>query len=300
MTPLLKSFLEKWGKEVDASLRRALPQSSATIHKAMRYSIFAGGKRLRPILVIAGAEICGLPGKKVLPTACALEMIHTYSLIHDDLPAMDNDDLRRGRPTNHKVFGEGIAILAGDSLLTFAFDLIAKNAKLLRNRCPLGDVLHSVAEGAGFPGMIGGQVLDLEMGEGQWQSRKRAEQIEILRKIHERKTAALIQASIAAGAYLANAKRTQIKRLQEYGKKIGLAFQVADDILDRVGNKELLGKKGSDLVNQKLTYPALFGIESSYQKATQLTEEAKRCLNPFGPKSNVLKDLADYIVERTY
>jgi geranylgeranyl diphosphate synthase type II len=303
MTPRLKNYLEKWRKEVDAALDRHLPRETdfpKTINKAMRYSIFAGGKRLRPVLVVAGAEICGLSGKKVLPTACAMELIHTYSLVHDDLPAMDDDDLRRGRPTSHKVFGEGMAILAGDSLLTYAFDLIAKNAKIVDSRARLDGVLHAVAEGAGYDGMVGGQVQDLEMDGGAWMKLSKARQKEVLDTIHRKKTAALIECSLAAGAHLAGAPKDRVERLVRYGRKIGLAFQIADDVLDIEGDKKLLGKKGSDAENKKLTYPALYGIERSKQMGRQLISEAKQALRPFGARAAVLEDLADYIIERTY
>lgn len=303
MTPKLKAYFEKWRKEVDKALDRCLPVESTepkTIHKAMRYSIFAGGKRLRPVLVIAAAETCGMSGRKAMPTACALEMIHTYSLIHDDLPAMDDDDLRRGRPTSHKIFGEGIAILAGDSLLTYAFDLVSKNAKIFSSHSPIAEVLHVIAEGAGFKGMVGGQVTDLEMGEGVWQKAPRRKQIEVLNAIHASKTAALIQASIAAGAILAGAGKGAVRNLSEYGRDIGLAFQIADDILDIVGDKKLLGKKGSDTRNKKLTYPALYGVERSRQEAERLILDAKKRVGGFGKRSGILRELADYIIQRTY
>lgn len=304
MPPKLKKYFDKWRREVDRSLNRFLPQEKAlyqTIEKSMRYSIFAGGKRLRPILVIAGAEICGLKGQKVLPTACAMEMIHTYSLIHDDLPAMDDDDLRRGRPTNHKAFNEGIAVLAGDALLTYAFDLIAQNGKMLNSKsAALSEVIHVVAEGAGFRGMVGGQVVDLEMDEGKWKKKNRKEQIKILNFIHECKTSALMRSSLVAGALLAGASKGKIKKLSEYGLKIGLAFQIADDVLDIVGDKKLLGKKGSDKENVKLTYPAIFGIEESRRKAEQLVTEAKKSIEIFGDTPSILKELADYIIQRTY
>ena len=303
MTPRLKKYLENWRKEVDRALDRFLPSEKdfpKTINKAMRYSVFAGGKRLRPVLVVAGAEVCGLAGQKVLPVACALELIHTYSLVHDDLPAMDDDDLRRGRPTSHKVFGEGMAILCGDSLLTYAFDLVAKNGKMLGSRAQMPEVLHAVARGAGFDGMVGGQVQDLEMDDGAWMKLSKPRQKEVLDLIHRKKTAALIECSLAAGAHLAGAKKAQVDRLVQYGRKIGLAFQIADDVLDIVGDKKLLGKKGSDAENRKLTYPALYGIEHSRKMAARLIAEAKKALRPFGPRAMVLEDLADYIIERTY
>jgi len=303
MTPRLKNYLEKWRKEVDRALDRFLPSEKAfpqVIHKAMRYSLFAGGKRLRPVLVVAGAEICGLPGRKVLPTACAMELIHTYSLVHDDLPAMDDDDLRRGRPTSHKVFGEGMAILSGDSLLTYAFDLVAKNAKMVGSQAELADVVHVIAQGAGCEGMVGGQVVDLEMDGGRWMKLSKPKQKEILDTIHEKKTSALIECSLTAGAHLAGARAPQVKALKQYGRKIGLAFQIADDVLDIVGDKKLLGKKGSDAQNKKLTYPALYGIDSSRKRAKRLVEDAKKAVRPFGKRSALLSDLADYIIERTY
>ncbi len=304
MTPRLKNYLEKWSKMVDRALDQYLPNDNAalnkTIHKAMRYSLFAGGKRLRPVLVVAGAEICGGTGRQAMPTACAMELIHTYSLVHDDLPAMDDDDLRRGRPTSHKVFGEGIAILAGDSLLTYAFELIAKNAKIMRSQRSVADLLQVVAQGAGCDGMVGGQVVDLEMDGGQWLKKPSRKQKEILSYIHHSKTAALIQASILAGAHLAGASPKQVQHLDRYGKKIGLAFQIADDILDIVGDKKLLGKKGSDRENKKLTYVALYGIEESRKQAEKLIREAKDSLKIFGKKAGILEDLADYIIERTH
>ena len=227
-----------------------------------------------------------------------MEMIHTYSLIHDDLPAMDDDDLRRGRPTNHKVFGEAIAILAGDALLTQAFNLLSKNGKIPVSVIP--KAVEVVSAGAGSMGMVGGQVLDIEMGEGKWTRQTRKRQTEILKTIHESKTAALIQSSILAGAVLAGASRKQARNLAEYGWKAGLAFQIADDILDVVGNKKLLGKKGSDARNKKLTYPALYGIERSRREAERLILDAKKRIGGFGKRSEILRELADYIIQRTY
>lgn len=301
MNSELKTYFERWRKKVDKALDHYLPshkEPPETIHKAMRYSVFAGGKRLRPVLVIAAAETCGLNGRKVMPAACAMEMIHTYSLIHDDLPAMDDDDMRRGRPTNHKVFGEAIAILAGDALLTQAFKLVAKNGSIPSSVIPLA--VETIAEGAGCRGMVGGQVVDIEMGEGEWARQPRRKQIEVLKTIHESKTAALIQSSILAGAILARASRRELKHLSDYGKRIGLAFQIADDILDVIGNKKLLGKKGSDRANRKLTYPAIFGLESSRHQALDLVNKAKKSMDIFGGKSKILNELADYIVERTH
>ncbi len=302
MTPQLARYFERWTAKVNKALDHYLPKENVapqSVHKAMRYSIFAGGKRLRPVLVIAGSEICGLSGSKVLPTACALEMIHTYSLIHDDLPAMDDDDLRRGKPTSHKVFGEAIAILTGDALLTYAFHLIAKNSKMVNSAGLIPQVVETVAQGAGFAGMVGGQVVDIEMGEGKWFRHPRKKQIEILNAIHRGKTAALIKSSLLAGAYLASARPREVKRLERYAEGIGLAFQIADDILDITGDKKLLGKKGSDQANRKLTYPAIYGLEESKRKARSLVAHAKAELNSFGSKSQVLSELADYIIARS-
>ncbi|OGR95782.1 MAG: hypothetical protein A2902_03375 [Elusimicrobia bacterium RIFCSPLOWO2_01_FULL_64_13] len=301
MDPRLQAYFERWRGEVDRALGRFLPAESApprTLHKAMRYSVFAGGKRLRPVLAIASAEACGRPGGKVLAAACALELIHTYSLIHDDLPAMDDDDLRRGRPTSHKVFGEAAAILAGDGLLTLAFNLLAKNGNM--NDSSAVRTVEIISSGAGSAGMVGGQARDIEMEDGAWTKLPRPRRIRVLRSIHEKKTAALIEASVLAGAAAAGAPAGKMKRLSDYGRKIGLAFQIADDILDVAGNKALLGKKGSDRSNRKLTYPAIFGLETSRKKARDLVRGAKRALAPFGKRGWVLDRLADYIVERTY
>ena len=287
---------------VEAALNRYLDKTQAepeVIHEAMRYSVFAGGKRLRPVLVLAGAEICGEKPEVVLPTAAALELVHTYSLVHDDLPAMDDDDLRRGRPTNHKVYGEAIAILAGDALLTKAFELIARNAKIRgvpSQAVPA--VAELVARGAGTFGMIGGQVLDIQAEGGKWQ--KLNHHAALLQGIHRQKTAALIRASLQAGATLAGASPKELSALGAYGEKIGLAFQIADDVLDVVADKKKLGKRGSDAKNKKLTFPALYGLEESKNRAQQLVEEAKKALVPFGKRAQVLKQLANYIIERDH
>jgi geranylgeranyl diphosphate synthase type II len=296
----LHSYFASRSKKVEQALNQYLDTTRLQpeiIHESMRYSIFAGGKRLRPILVLAAAECCGAKPEIALPTAAAMELIHTYSLVHDDLPAMDDDDLRRGRPTNHKVYGEAIAILAGDALLTKAFELIALNAKI-RGVPPkaVAEVVALIAHGAGTQGMIGGQVVDIQMEGGQWQ--KKPAHREILAYIHKHKTAALIRTSLQAGAILAGATPQQVAAFGQYGEKIGLAFQIADDILDIVADKKKLGKRGSDRANKKLTYPALFGLEESRRKAQVLVEEAKTALKSFGPRAQVLKQLANYIIER--
>jgi geranylgeranyl diphosphate synthase type II len=258
----------------------------------MRYSVFAGGKRLRPVLVIAGAEAVGGQMDDVMPTACAVEMIHTYSLIHDDLPAMDNDDFRRGSPTNHKVFGEALAILAGDALLTLAFRLLADNVPPASGGARLHGILVEIADAAGSPGMVGGQVADIE-SEG-----KRADG-EVVDYIHTHKTAALIRASIRSGAILAGATPQQLDALGVAGEALGLAFQIMDDILDVTATSEELGKTaGKDQAQQKATYPAVHGIEASRRRAQALVAEAHAALEPFGPRALPLRALGTFFIER--
>jgi geranylgeranyl diphosphate synthase type II len=291
----LPSYLTARTKIVDRALERHLPSESVkpyTIHKAMRYSIFAGGKRLRPVLTLAAAEACGGKITDALPAACAVECIHTYSLIHDDLPCMDNDDLRRGRPTNHKVFGDGIAVLAGDALLTVAFEILAK-AKPTR-RYPIAAQISDLAFAAGSRWLVGGQVADLE-GEG----RKLGG--DDLKYIHRCKTAALLTASIRLGAMSANATPVQLKALTTFGQSVGLAFQVIDDILDVTQPTEKLGKSaGKDVASQKATYPAVFGLDKSRAEAKRLTRTAHAALKHFGGKADILRSLADYLLAREY
>jgi len=298
----LHSYFESRRRMVENALNTYLDKTQSdpeVIHEAMRYSVFAGGKRLRPVLVLTGAEICGKKPEVALPTAAAMELIHTYSLVHDDLPAMDDDDLRRGRPTSHKVYGEAIAILAGDALLTKAFELVARNAKIRGVRSQVVPaVAEIIAHGAGTFGMIGGQVMDIQAEGGKWQ--KQNGHAALLQGIHRRKTAALIRASLQAGATLAGASLKQLAALGDYGEKIGLAFQIADDVLDVVADKKKLGKRGSDAKNKKLTFPALYGLEESRKKAQLLVEEAKKALKPFGKRAQVLKQLANYIIERDH
>lgn len=283
----LAAYLAERRRAVDDALERYLPSSEtppATIHEAMRYSVFAGGKRLRPILVIAGAEAAGGTMARVLPTACAMELIHTYSLIHDDLPAMDDDDYRRGRLTNHKVFGEAIAILAGDALLTLAFGLFAEHASL--------EVIREVAIAAGTFGMIGGQVADI-------QSEGKSVDAETLEYIHRHKTAALIRCSLRSGAMLAGASPAALQAIGEAGSHLGLAFQIVDDILDVEGSLEDLGKTaGSDRRKKKVTYPEHFGVEASRLKAKALIEDAKTALGPLGPRAEPIRALAEFIFLR--
>jgi geranylgeranyl diphosphate synthase type II len=291
----LKAYLAARQKEVDRALDRFLPKESAkpaTIHKAMRYSLFAGGKRLRPILCLAAAEACGGKTAAALPLACAVECIHTYSLVHDDLPSMDNDDLRRGRPTSHKVFGEGIAVLTGDALLTVAFE-IATHAEPTR-RYSLRDILRDLAIAAGSRKLIAGQVADLE-AEGQPITRAG------LRYIHENKTAAMLAVSVRLGAMSANATEPQLAAITDFGHSLGLAFQVIDDILDVTQTSEKLGKSaGKDVAAQKATYPAVIGLDASRREAKRLTQRADAALEPFGAKADMLRQIASYLLAREY
>jgi geranylgeranyl diphosphate synthase type II len=291
----LAGYLADRKRLVDEALERVLPGENvppATIHRAMRYSVMAGGKRLRPILVIAGAEAVGAEARTVLPAACALEMIHTYSLIHDDLPAMDDDDYRRGRLTNHKVFGEAIAILAGDALLTLAFRLIADNAALVRDPGLACRVVAEVADAAGTRGMVGGQVVDIE-SEGKTVT------AETLDFIHAHKTAALIRGALRAGALLGGAGPPALEAIGAAGAALGLAFQIVDDILDVEGSLAELGKTaGSDERKKKVTYPAFHGVEASRARARQLVEEARRALAPLGAAAEPIQALGQFVLER--
>ena len=293
----LKAYLKRRRQLVDGALERWLPAENEfppEIHRAMRYSLFAGGKRLRPILALAGAETVGGKAVDALPLACSLEMIHTYSLIHDDLPAMDDDDLRRGQPTSHKVFGEGLAVLAGDALLTEAFYLLTRT-DLMTGVSPRRRLraIRLVARAAGSLGMIGGQAMDI-LAEGQ--------KIEghLLEYIHSHKTGALIAASVAAGAIIGGASEREFKTLRSYGEKLGLAFQVIDDLLDIRGEPRKLGKStGKDRSRGKATYPAFFGITDSRRQAEVLVEEALLHLRLFPGQANPLREIAKYILKRT-
>ncbi|HEY5741473.1 MAG TPA: farnesyl diphosphate synthase [Terrimicrobiaceae bacterium] len=291
----LKSYLAERGREIDAALNRLLPKVStkpATLHRALRYSLFAGGKRLRPILCLAAAEACSQSYANAILPACAVECIHTYSLIHDDLPCMDDDDFRRGRPTSHKVFGEGIAVLAGDALLTISFEILASIQ--LPSRYGLKDFVDELATAAGSKKLIAGQVADLE-AEGRESTRAE------LRFIHECKTAAMIAASLKLGAMAADATRAQVAALAKFGYALGLAFQVVDDILDITQTSEKLGKSaGKDVAAHKTTYPALIGLEAARREAGRLTAAAHKTLVPFGKKASRLGELADYLLARDY
>ncbi len=291
----LKQYLVSQTALVDAALDRLVPSESTppeNIHRAMRYSLFAGGKRVRPILCIAAANCVAESPEGVESAACALELIHTYSLIHDDLPALDNDDLRRGRPTSHKVFGEAMAILAGDALLTLAFDVLSKldaidDAKKVA-------LIRELATASGtVGGMIAGQVHDIE-GEGQ------APTAALLDRIHRAKTGALLRASVRMGAIYAGAKAAQYEALSEFGEHIGLAFQIVDDILDVTQSSEALGKTaGKDAAQHKITFPAVYGLDASAAMAEQERLAAHRALAQFGAGADHLRELADLIVQRT-
>jgi geranylgeranyl diphosphate synthase type II len=293
----LKAYLKEQCARVDAALDSYLPRETElphSLHKSMRYSVFAGGKRVRPILMLAACQAVGGNTEAALPAACAMEMIHTYSLIHDDLPAMDDDDFRRGNPTNHKVFGEAIAILAGDALLTEAFKLISdpRFAAEVSVAARLA-VIHEIATCAGSYGMVGGQVVDME-SEGN-----REIDLPTVQYIHTHKTGALIKASVKAGAILGGADERKLAAITRYGEAAGLAFQIADDILDIEGTTEEIGKDaGSDEARGKATYPAVMGLAAAKQEAQAMMDEALRALVIFGAEADPLREIATYIVKR--
>jgi len=291
----LKAYLDGVVAEVDAAMDGFMPgedERPESIHGAMRYCVFAGGKRLRPVLCLAAAEACGGDRAEALPAACALELMHTYSLVHDDLPCMDDDDLRRGRPTCHKVYGEGMAVLCGDALLTEAFIVLTKTKGT--ERYPVGKMVAELAETGGSRKLIGGQVLDLE-GEGKTLS------LEELVRIHEAKTAALLTSSVRLGAMSANATDDQLEALTRFGYALGLAFQVIDDILDVTQTTEALGKTaGKDQAVDKATYPAVIGLEASRLEAMRLTAEALGALETFGEKGKRLREIAGWMLTRDF
>jgi geranylgeranyl diphosphate synthase type II len=292
----IKTYLARKKDIVDKSLEKLVPHDKTfppTLHEAMRYSLFAGGKRMRPILAIAAAEALGAKSKDLLPAAASLELIHTYSLIHDDLPAMDNDDFRRGRPTCHKVYGEAIAILAGDGLLNMAFEALS-DPRLLKtvpaNR--LLAIIREIATASGVFGMVGGQVVDI-------QSEGREIDFPTLEYIHTHKTGALIRSSVRVGALFAKAGKRQFTALTRYGEMVGLAFQIADDILDITGTQEEIGKDvGSDLKKGKKTFPSFYGLEESRRRAVEVVDRAVASLQGFGRSADPLRELAKYIITR--
>jgi geranylgeranyl diphosphate synthase type II len=292
----LKAYLRGRQKKIDRALDHYLPKANtkpATLHKAMRYSLFAGGKRLRPILCLAATEACRGNIDDALPLACALECIHTYSLVHDDLPSMDNDDFRRGRPTCHKVFGDGIAILAGDALLTIAFEIVSRTKPARRYNTSA--LLREISVAAGSQKLIAGQVADLE-AEGKDVKRDQ------LQFIHKNKTAAILKSSVRLGAMSANADARKLSAITRFGQRLGLAFQIIDDILDVTQTSEILGKSaGKDVAARKATYPAVIGLEESRAEARQLTRQAHNALSMFSSRdAEPLHVLANYLLEREY
>lgn len=289
----MKEKLKEQIALIDAHLDKYLaPKDNpqGIIYEAMRYSVFAGGKRLRPVLMLMTCEMCGGDINEVMPFACALEMIHTYSLIHDDLPAMDNDDLRRGMPTSHKKFGEATAILAGDALLTKAFEIVSQysgseTARAMR-------AINILAVSAGTEGMIGGQIVDME-------SENKTITLDELRYLHLNKTGAIIRSACAIGALMSGADETKIQAVDEFAKNLGIAFQIQDDILDVEGTEEELGKPiGSDAEENKNTYVSLFGAEKSRELSLSYSEKAKKALETFGENAEFLRELTDYLTER--
>lgn len=299
----IKNYFATMLPKVEAALSESmdvLPREweydsqATTVHESMRYSLMAGGKRIRPIITIAACEMLGGSEKMAMPTAVATEMIHTMSLIHDDLPCMDNDDLRRGKPTNHKVFGDDIAVLAGDGLLSYAFEYIARYTKT--SDVPAERILDVVARAGkcvGALGLVGGQVVDIQ-SEG-----KKDVTVETLQWIHEHKTAALLEFCVVGGGILGGATPDEVKRLSKFAMNIGLAFQIIDDILDVTADSATLGKTaGKDLLVDKATYPKLLGMEASKKRADDLITEAKAQLEPWGDKAAALNGLADFITAR--
>ena len=291
----LKTYLAQRKQLVEKALDESLPiVYPEKIYEAMRYSLMAGGKRLRPILCLATCELVGGTLEMAMPTACALEMIHTMSLIHDDLPAMDNDDYRRGKLTNHKVYGDDIAILAGDGLLAYSFEYVASQTKNVPPQQILR-VISQLGRATGAAGLVGGQVVDLE-SEGNPDI-----SVDTLTFIHTHKTGALLEACVVCGAILAGAQEAEIQNLSRYAKNIGLAFQIVDDILDITATKEQLGKTaGKDLQAQKATYPSIWGLEKSKSQAKQLVEEAIDSLSNYGEKAQPLQAIATFITARKH
>jgi geranylgeranyl diphosphate synthase type II len=295
---LLLQYLEERKREVEEWLKELVGRTSQGVpprlKEAVEYSLFAGGKKVRPILALEAADLVKGDRRAVIPVACGIEMIHTYSLIHDDLPAMDDDDLRRGKPTNHKVFGEAMAILAGDALLTLAFQVMSDMGNYPEGVEPFRvlKAVALVAEAAGWSGMVGGQVVDIEM-EGSQPS------AEVVDEIHTNKTAKMIQVSLLSGAVVAGASEEELEVLGRYGMLLGLTFQVVDDILGAVGDEKSLGKPvGKDIQRGKITYPAVWGVDGALKKAKRLTEEACETLAPFGERADRLRALSNMLLER--
>jgi len=289
----LNTYVELINKELDQLMNIEKDENHILID-SMKYSLFAGGKRLRPVLALASFQLFSNELKEILPYACGLEMIHTYSLIHDDLPAMDNDDYRRGKLTNHKVYGEGVAVLAGDGLLNHSFEVMLSHALNQNPIEPYVRGIYEIAKSAGINGMIGGQIVDL-------QSENKEISAETLNYIHTKKTAALICASLKIGAIIGKASQEDIDNMEIIGRNLGLAFQIQDDILDIIGDQSKLGKNvGSDQEKNKSTYPSMYGLEFSKNKVKVLTDSIKDTLNKYGERSEFLLELFNYLVDREY
>lgn len=289
----IHEYLKEKTNYIDRTLTGIIRDSNEfhkNLYKAMQYSVFAGGKRIRPVLLIAAAESVGGRMEDVIDAACTVELIHTYSLIHDDLPAMDDDDLRRGKVTNHKVFGEALAILAGDALLTLAFDIMARDSR--NDPEKMLKVIHEIAKASGADGMVGGQAVDIEYGGRECE-------LPVLEYIHTHKTGALILASIRAGAILSDASNYQIESLTRYGGAVGLAFQIVDDILNVEGSQEIMGKNtGSDVKKGKATYPKVVGLKESKERVKELTLIAMNAIKDFDDKAEPLRAIARYVIDR--
>lgn len=292
-----KQCLKEKASFIENVLKEYMPKEEGyqkTVIEAMNYSLSAGGKRLRPILTLEACKVVGGNEEEAIPFAVAIEMIHTYSLIHDDLPALDNDDLRRGRPTNHKVYGEAMGILAGDALLNYAFEVMLSGSINKENPEKYLKAINEIAKGAGIYGMIGGQVVDVESENKQIEKEK-------LDYIHMNKTAAMMVGCMRAGATIGGANSEQMEEITKYAKNIGLSFQIVDDILDIVGDEAKLGKKvGSDIENHKSTYPSLLGLDKSKEIAYNLIDEAKKSIEKLSDDVDFLKGLAEYIIDREY
>ena len=293
MADKLTTVWKRLAARVDAALDRFLPGETTPpeeLHRAMRYSVLAGGKRLRPVLCLAAGRMVGGRAGALMPAACAVEMVHTYSLIHDDLPAMDDDDYRRGKPTSHKVFGEALAILAGDALLTLAFETIARRTK---DAAVAARLCGELSRGAGTKGMVGGQVFDI-LGEGKKPDAR------LVEEIHRRKTAALIRASVRMGAIAGGASERETRDLTRFGEALGLLFQITDDILDEVGDQGKVGKRlHKDAARGKQTYPRVHGIENSRAVAARLAAKAESVVLNYGERAGILREIPRFILERT-
>lgn len=291
-----KEELKKRQEEFEACLKEMTYQDGEpkTLFESLNYSLFIGGKRIRPVMLLAACESVGGDKEDAMPLACAMEMIHTYSLVHDDLPAMDDDDLRRGEPTNHKVYGEATAILAGDALLNMAYEVMIGGAITVRDKDAYIEAMEQVAINAGAKGMIAGQVADIE-SEGEEPDK------ETLSFIHNHKTGALLRASVISGAMVGGASEDELDNLTKYAEAIGLMFQIRDDILDVVGDEKVLGKKtGADSEHGKMTYPYVYGLNASHKKIEELLEIALKNLETFGERGNFLRNLAKYLADRNY